>query len=95
MGRVRRLLSALKALARDPRIPKPVRWVLVLSLLPVPGPFDEAVGLVALGLIAVFWRPVLRDVLGRQAGADRGRAAAGGGADGTVSARPASRRSDG
>lgn len=53
-------------LARDPRIPRPVRWILVLSLLPVPGPFDEAVGLVALGLIAVLWRPVLRDVLGRE-----------------------------
>jgi hypothetical protein len=26
------------------------------------GPFDEAVVLIALGLIAVFWRPVLRDI---------------------------------
>jgi hypothetical protein len=33
-----------------------------MSLLPVPGPFDEVVALVALGLIAVFWRPALRDV---------------------------------
>lgn len=61
--RLRLLLRALKALSRDPRIPRPVRWVLLASLLPVPGPFDEAVGLLALGLIAVFWRPVLRDVL--------------------------------
>ncbi|MDQ3103620.1 MAG: hypothetical protein M3Q87_00045 [Actinomycetota bacterium] len=27
-----------------------------------PGPFDEAVGLVALGLIAVFYRHVLREI---------------------------------
>jgi hypothetical protein len=33
-----------------------------MSLLPVPGPFDEAVALTALGLIAVFWRPALREV---------------------------------
>jgi len=66
VDRIRRLLKALQALARDPRIPRPVRWVLVLSLLPVPGPFDEMVGLLALGLIAVFWRPVLRDVLRQQ-----------------------------
>ncbi|HET7406701.1 MAG TPA: hypothetical protein VFJ21_06140 [Mycobacteriales bacterium] len=95
MRRIRRLLSALNALARDPRIPKPVRWILVLSLLPVPGPFDEAVGLVALGLIAVFWRPVLRDVLGRQVAEDRRCAAGGDGAHSTVSGRSASRRSDG
>ena len=64
MGRrVRALLRTLKRLARDPRIPRPVRWLLVASLLPVPGPFDELVGLVALGLIAVFWRHVWRDVV--------------------------------
>ena len=63
MTRLRRLLRAVKSLARDPRIPRPVRWILVASLLPVPGPFDEAIGLIALGIIFVFWRPVLRDAL--------------------------------
>jgi hypothetical protein len=40
-----------------------VRWILLASLLPVPGPFDEVVGLAALGLIYLFWRPVLRDAV--------------------------------
>jgi hypothetical protein len=61
--RLRRWLRAVKTLARDPRIPRPVRWILLASLLPVPGPFDEAVGLIALGLIYLFWREVLRDAL--------------------------------
>lgn len=34
----------------------------MIGLLPIPGPFDEAVGLVALGLIAVFYRHVLREI---------------------------------
>ena len=61
--RVRLWLRALKTLSRDPRIPRPVRWLLVVSVLPIPGPIDEAVGLLVLGVIAVFWRPVLRDAL--------------------------------
>jgi hypothetical protein len=40
-----------------------VRWLLMLSLLPVPGPFDELAGLLVLGLIALWWRPVLREAL--------------------------------
>lgn len=68
--RVKALLRTLKALARDPRIPRPVRWLLVLGLLPIPGPFDEAVALIALGLIATFWRPVLREVRAEQRAAE-------------------------
>ena len=60
--RTRSLLRLLPALVRDGRIPRSIRWLLVIGLLPIPGPFDEAVGLVALGLIAVFYRGVLRDI---------------------------------
>jgi hypothetical protein len=60
--RVTALLRTLKALVRDPWIPRPIRWLLVVGLLPIPGPFDEAVLLVALGLIAVFCRPVYRQI---------------------------------
>jgi hypothetical protein len=52
----------LPALARDSRIPRPVRWLLVIGLLPIPGPFDEAVGLIALGIIALLYRNVLREI---------------------------------
>lgn len=64
--RVKRLAKTVQALAKDPRIPRPVRWLLVAALLPIPGPFDEAIGLLALGLIAVFWRPVLREIRAQQ-----------------------------
>lgn len=65
--RIRRGLAraarVARSLARDPRLPRPVRWLLMLSLLPVPGPFDELAGLLVLGLIALWWRPVLREAL--------------------------------
>src|SRR5438067_5905863 len=47
-----RLLRLAKSLARDPRIPRPVRWLIVVGLLPVPGPFDEIVLAVALAFPA-------------------------------------------
>jgi hypothetical protein len=64
--RVKRLAKTLQALAKDPRIPRPVRWLLVLALLPIPGPVDEIIGLVALGLIALFWRPILQEIRAQQ-----------------------------
>ena len=47
--RVGRVAQALRRLATDPRIPAPVRWLLLLGLLPIPGPVDE----VALALAAI------------------------------------------
>ena len=63
-ARLERLLKLAKLLARDPRIPRPVRALILVGLLPVPGPFDELVliGAVALlfvirpGLIRTLWR---------------------------------------
>jgi hypothetical protein len=57
------LFKLVKLLARDPRVPRPVRALIVAGLLPIPGPFDEAVlvGSVALllvvrpGLIRTLW----------------------------------------
>jgi hypothetical protein len=62
VGRLKVLLRTLKALARDPRIPRPIRWLLAFGLLPIPGPFDEAVLLIAFGLIANFCRPIYREI---------------------------------
>lgn len=48
-ARVRRVAQVLRRLATDPRIPGPVRWMLMVGLLPIPGPVDE----VALALAAI------------------------------------------
>jgi hypothetical protein len=58
---VRRLLRALKLVARDPRIPRPVRAVAAFGLLPIPGPIDEAVLLLIAPVFALFYRQELRD----------------------------------
>ena len=55
----RRAVRAAKIAATDMRIPKPLRWLAALSLLPIPGPFDEALLiLVALPLALFYGRPL-------------------------------------
>ena len=61
MSRARRLLRAVKLLARDGRIPRPVKGLAAFGLLPVPGPFDEAALLIVAAFLFVFRRDVLRD----------------------------------
>lgn len=70
----RRLVRALRLLAGDKRIPRPLRWGLTLGLLPVPGPFDEAVLVVVALPLLVFHRARLMDAWVR-AGRDVGGAA--------------------
>jgi hypothetical protein len=60
---VRITIRAIRLLAREERIPRPLRALVVLGVLPIPGPFDEAVLLVAAGVLFAFYRPVLRDAL--------------------------------
>ena len=56
-----RAIRAVRILARDGRIPRPLRWLVVVGLLPMPGPFDEAVLLVAAGILFVFYRGPMRE----------------------------------
>jgi hypothetical protein len=56
-----RAIRAVKILARDGRIPRPLRGLVAVGLLPVPGPFDEAVLLLAASVLFVFYREPLRD----------------------------------
>jgi hypothetical protein len=57
----RRLIFAVRVLAREHRIPKPLRGLVAFGLMPIPGPFDEA-GLVVAGLILLaFYRRPLRE----------------------------------
>ena len=58
---MRRLLRAVRLLARDGRIPRPLRGLVAFGLLPLPGPLDE-VALVAAGaLLWLFHRSTLRE----------------------------------
>ena len=56
-----RTIQAVKLLASDGRVPKPLRGLLVIGLLPIPGPFDEAVLLVVALPMLLFYRATLRD----------------------------------
>ena len=58
---IARAFRATKLLARDGRIPKPLRWLSAFALLPIPGPLDEAVLLLLALILFVFHRPALRE----------------------------------
>ena len=47
--------------ARDSRIPKPVRWVAGVGLLPIPGPVDEVLLLLIAPVLVGFYREPMRD----------------------------------
>jgi len=49
----------VKLLARDGRVPRPVRWAAVIGLLPIPGPLDEVVLLLVAAVFWLFWRDLL------------------------------------
>ena len=61
LASIRRLLRTVRMLARDGRIPRPLRWLAAIGLLPVPGPFDEGVLLTVGLLLFVFYRDPLRE----------------------------------
>lgn len=58
---IARTIRAIQLLVRDGRIPKPLRWIAALALLPIPGPFDEVVLLVVAVPLFVFYRGPMRD----------------------------------
>ena len=47
---VRKMIDGARGLASDSRVPRPIKALLVFGLLPIPGPFEEIAG----GL-AVLW----------------------------------------
>ena len=65
---VARTIRAVKLLATDDQIPRPLRWLAVVGLLPVPGPFDEAVLLVVGALLWAFYRDRMREAWRAAAG---------------------------
>ncbi len=56
-----RVIRATKLIVRDGRIPGPLRWLAGVALLPIPGPFDEAVLLLVAPILFVFYREPMRD----------------------------------
>ena len=56
-----RTIRATALVVRDKRIPRPLRWAGGLGLLPIPGPFDEAVLLLVAVPLLVFYREPMRE----------------------------------
>jgi hypothetical protein len=60
VARARRLARAVRILAADGRIPRPLRGLAAFGVLPIPGPVDEAALLVVGLLLLAFYRERLR-----------------------------------
>lgn len=60
MGFIRRIVRAVRLLARDGGLPRWLRGLAVIGLAPVPGPFDELVLLVVAAILWVGYRERLR-----------------------------------
>jgi hypothetical protein len=56
-------------LARDGRIPKPLRWIAGLGLMPIPGPVDEAILVLIAPVFLILYRQPLREAWVQAAGA--------------------------
>ena len=51
----------MRIAATDKRIPRPLRWLATLGLLPIPGPFDEVILILVALPLAVFYRRPLAE----------------------------------
>lgn len=69
----RRSLRAVRIAATDDRIPRPLRWLAALGLLPIPGPFDEVLLVVVAVPLGLFYRRPLLEAWGRAGERDRAR----------------------
>jgi hypothetical protein len=67
VGFFKRTLRAVRLAASDNRIPKSLRGLVAVGLLPIPGPFDEAVLLIAAVPLALFYREPLTNAWQRAA----------------------------
>jgi hypothetical protein len=68
---VMRTLRAVKLVVTDGRIPRPLRWLVLAGALPVPGPFDEALLLIAAVPLCIFYRPEMKNAWRRAEGRSR------------------------
>jgi hypothetical protein len=61
LAAIRRLIRAVKIVARDGRIPRPLRALVAFGLLPIPGPVDELALLVVGLLLWIFYRRTIAE----------------------------------
>ena len=54
-------IRAVRLIARDKRVPRPLRWIAAIGLLPIPGPVDEVLLLLVAPMFALFYREPMRD----------------------------------
>jgi hypothetical protein len=71
-GFVKRTGRAVRMVVGHGGIPRPIRWLAALGLLPIPGPFDEGVLLVVAAILFVFYRQELRQAWRDAGPADEG-----------------------
>jgi hypothetical protein len=57
---MRRILRAVRILARDGGLPRWLRGLAAVGIAPIPGPFDEAVLLVVAAILWLGYRDRLR-----------------------------------
>jgi len=58
---LKRTAKAVRIVLGHGGIPRPIRWLAAFGLLPIPGPFDEAVLLLVALILFVFYRRELRE----------------------------------
>ena len=56
MSSLKRVLRAVRLLARDNRLPRWLRGLAAVGVAPIPGPFDEAVLLVVAAILWIGYR---------------------------------------
>jgi hypothetical protein len=57
---VKQTARAVRIVVGHGGIPRPIRWLAAFALLPIPGPFDEAVLLLVALVLLGFYREELR-----------------------------------
>lgn len=61
MAVLRKLVRAVRIVVQNEQIPRPLRWLAALGLLPIPGPIDELVLLLVAAVLFLFYRRQLRE----------------------------------